>query len=104
MEILNTYTETIELVNILGTIVFLIIGVCFIMAILNFICKEWIDGLKLLGVCVLTFILLLGVVYIGMKTETTYHECRIIDYNKVDLNKYEIVEHRDKIIVLKEID
>jgi hypothetical protein len=39
-----------------------------------------------------------------MKTETTYHECRIIDYNKVDLNKYEIVEHRDKIIVLKEID
>ena len=58
-------------------------------------------------ICFITGIVCLiisyGLIQWQDSTEVKYYETIISDYNKVDFNKYMIVEKKGKIIVLKEI-
>lgn len=103
MEVLNTYSTYNELLAFLPTIlitfcIFFIIGI-----IVNLIIKEWKSALVCLLISVLCFGVSLGLIAWWNATETKNYEVIITDYNKVDFNKYQIVEKKGQITVLKEI-
>ena len=103
MEILNTYSvysEFIGFLPVLSICILLVFAIIFICTICN---KEWKNSMKcfiaIFPLLILTHVLILW----QQSTETKYHEVIISDYNQIDFNKYEIVNKKGKITVLKEI-
>lgn len=100
MEILNTYTEISS--ALLGGIFLLIIG-CLSLAITILAIKLKDAFGFLFGLLAIAGIFF-GILSISAPPTTTwYHEVIISDYNAIDFEKYEIIEHRGEIVVLKEL-
>jgi len=103
MEILNTYSvysEFIGFLSVLSICILLVFAIIFICTIYN---KEWKNSMKcfitIFSLLILTYVLILW----QQSTETKYYEVIISDYNQIDFNKYEIVNKKGKITILKEI-
>jgi len=100
MEILNTYTETMS--GVLAALVAIGMGGLLlfitIVAIRDRNAIGWVWGMGAI------FLISVGVLILSSPPNTTvYHEVVVSDYNAIDFEKYEIVEHKGKIVVLKEL-
>ena len=100
MEIVNTYTETTSfLFPAILTFIMVFFG---IMAIITAIQRREIIGM-FFGLIVCAGIIF-GIVCLSIPpTTTVYYEVIVSDYNTIDFEKYEIVKHKGKIVVLKEL-
>lgn len=100
MEIVNTYTETISMVW-LALIALGMGGLSLFTAIVAIGDRDAIGWLFGMGAIIL---ITLGILILSSPTTTrVYHEVIVSDYNAIDFEKYEIVEHKGKIVVLKEL-
>jgi hypothetical protein len=104
MEILNSYSEYN---NAVGIFIFFGVAGALILAgccIYQLICREWKKlfsyFIGLIVVAAITF----GLIKWIPVTETKYIQVKIIDMNKLDLDKYEIVNKQGKIITLKMLE
>jgi len=104
MEILNTYSvynESIIMFIIISLAILLICAIVFVASIFD---KAWKCSLvTFIIICILCYITYFGLFKWYVSTETKYYETVITDYNKLDFNKYEIVDKKGKITVIKDI-
>ncbi len=103
MEILNTYivySENFDFIMSFAIVGFVVTLFFFVM---NLFMKEW----KITMVCFVILIIMgLGSYSLGKlkyDSQTFHHEVIITNYDEVDFEKYQIVEQKGKIIVLKEL-
>lgn len=105
MEILNTYSNSVDGLYILQTIIFIIISLIFLYGTFESIKNKKIANAT--GCLVVT--LALGfVVYISFQlamlpTKIVKHEVIIKDMDKFDYDKYKIVDQRGRIFTVEEI-
>jgi hypothetical protein len=103
MEILNTYSVYDSILNVLPLIPLLGFAYFGIKAIVKLLVKEWKNALISLLIAVICFGAFYGLVELWESSETNRYEVLVTDYNKIDFNKYKIIENRGKIVVLEEI-
>ena len=103
MEILYTYTKMSDVFDMAITFLIIIIVVVFVFMIAAFVSKEWITGLAFLAGFIISAIILFGLFYSKTESNTTYHEVIITDYDKVNFDKYQIIEQKGRIITVEEI-
>jgi len=103
MEILNTYSVYNEYIGILLTftiIAFLLFTVIFIAELYY---KEWKNSIICFIFAICCLILFQGLIQWWESSEVKHYEVLISDYNKLDFNKYEIIDKKGKITIIKEI-
>lgn len=102
MEILNTYSKfndgfnIIALFSVCGAVVFLIFTIVYLFI-------NWKESWKWFIGAVVCVLICIGVAEIIPYTEEKFSEVIITDMNQLDIDKYQIVEKRGEIVVLKEI-
>jgi len=103
MEILNTcsvYNEYIGIIPTFTIITFLLLTIIFIIKLYY---KEWKDSIICFIFAICCLILSHGLIQWWESSEVKHYEVLISDYNKLDFNKYEIIDKKGKITVIKEI-
>ncbi|NGQ95467.1 hypothetical protein G3578_09905 [Brevibacillus sp. SYP-B805] len=104
MEILYTYTKTMD---VSGLVIAAIVLTIFFggFAWILFSDKAFVLGTICATISALSavFVVDVGDAFISGSLDETYHEVVITDMSKFDTSKYKIVEQRGKIFVVQEI-